>query len=308
MGADDPVKLKAGREQMKLYLADTNNQNHSAAGQSIRARPKLELTHRILISYHYYQKDNLDQLFAKYFEPPYPDVFGDSGAFSAWSLGKPINIQEYAEWLHKWKHLLTVYANLDVKGDVDAGLRNQEYLESQGLNPLPVFHGGEPWSILREMIRKYPYIALGGLAGSTHSGGPAMWRFVTQCFKEAAGRSVFHGFGMTNWVVMKAFPWYSVDSSSWGQGFRFGNVPVFDRRNGKFYKLSLGRPATCKQHADLLYDLGYDWREFANRDQNQRPRICGVAAISYMLAEKWLTRLNGPVEIPKREATANVVV
>lgn len=300
MGANDQVKLQAGREEMKLYLADTNNDNHRWAGDGARSHAKVGVEHRILISYHYYQKDDLDKLFARYFTPPYPDVFCDSGAYSAWSLGMPINVKAYAEWVHKWKHLFTVHANLDVKGDIDAGLKNQEYLESQGLNPLPVFHGGEPMSVLEDMIQKYPYIALGGLAGSTQSGSREMWRFVTKCFEVASGRSVFHGFGMTNWQLMKAFPWYSVDSSSWGSGFRFGTVPVFDRRIGKFEKVKLGDSVSCKKSADNLYEMGFDWREFANRTLNKRSRICAVAALSYMLAEQWLTRLHKHVEIPVR--------
>ena len=56
---------------MKLYLADTSSQDHGWAAQGAMAQPRLNLTHRILLSYHYYKKLDLDTLYAKYFKPPY---------------------------------------------------------------------------------------------------------------------------------------------------------------------------------------------------------------------------------------------
>lgn len=282
---------------MRLYLADSNDNNHRNAHAALAERG---LRHRILLSYWYYKDKDLDQVMAQHFADPYPDIFADSGAFSAWSLGGNVDVHAYADWLHRWKHLFTTYANLDVKGDVDAGLRNLAALEAKGLAPLPVFHGGEPLSVLDDMVADYPYIALGGLAGAaTASGSRQMWAFVVKCFQVAQGRSVFHGFGMTNWKLMRDLPWYSVDSSSWGQGFRYGQVPVFDEKRGRFVKLQLGDWKGCRQHASLVRSLGFDWQDFADRERNDRGKICALAALSYMLAERWLTRRHGPIAIPE---------
>ena len=79
-------------ESMKLHLAERAPQHHSWPKSGVdRAAMKL----RILLSYHYYKDTDLDALFAKYFTPPYPDVFADSGAFSAASQGIQIDIKEY---------------------------------------------------------------------------------------------------------------------------------------------------------------------------------------------------------------------
>ncbi len=52
---------------------------------------------KMLLSYHYYKKVDLAQLVEDIALPCH--IFMDSGAFSAKSLGKPINIKEYMQFL-----------------------------------------------------------------------------------------------------------------------------------------------------------------------------------------------------------------
>ena len=122
--------------------------------------------------------------------------------------------------------------------------------------------------------------------------------WLIRCFQIAQGRAVFHGFTLTSWKVMKSFPWYSVDSSSWGQGFRYGQVPVFSSKRGEFVKLPLGDVEKWKQHAGLVRQLGFDWKDFAYRDNNDRAKICAISALSYMMAEQWLRKRHGLITIP----------
>jgi hypothetical protein len=83
---------------------------------------------RILVSYHYYKKTDLDTLVAK-LSPPVPDIFADSGAFSAHTQGVSVSLGEYVAWLRRWSHHFTTYSNLDVIGDADATGTNQRRLE-----------------------------------------------------------------------------------------------------------------------------------------------------------------------------------
>ena len=289
---------------LNLYLAlgASDPGKTRPLGKSTSSPETTYLHLRILISYWYYKDVDLDKMFTEHFSPPYPNVFADSGAYSAYSMGGSVDVAAYAEWLHRWRKWFTVYANLDVKGDVEAGLRHQAYLESRGLTPLPVFHGGEPWSVLQDMIATYPYIALGGIAGGAapaHS--PSVMRFLIHAFRLAEHRSVFHGFGITNWEVLKAFRWYSVDSSSWGSGFRFGHVPLFDPAAGAWLKLNLGHPTSWFQHARLVRAYGFDPADFADRARNDRAKICAISALSYMRAEQWLRARHGTIGMPRRE-------
>lgn len=255
---------------------------------------------RILLSYHYYKKINLDELFEKYFDKPYPDVFADSGAFSAWSQGASISIDEYINWIEKWKHLFAVYSNLDVIGDSVKTYKNQEHMEKAGLFPLPVFHAGSNYKHLEELVEKYPYIALGGLVPYLGDKNKVMPHFI-KCFRIADKKSVFHGFGVTSWYAISSLPWYSVDSSSWGTGFRFGRVPIFDSKNGNFKKLKLGDFKQWKKHSALVKRLGFNWMDFADRKRNDRAKIAAISALSYMLAEQYLRKIHGEIRIPNRQ-------
>lgn len=255
---------------------------------------------RILLSYHYYKNTDLDALFAKYFKPPYPDVFADSGGFSAMTQGVDINIQEYTDWIKRYQHLFATYANLDVIGNPEQTHRNQQTLESMGLSPLPVFHTGSDWKWLERYIEQYPYIALGGMV--PHMRFPKrIMPWIIQCFKRAKGKAVFHGFGATSWVVIRDLPWYSVDSSSWGQGFRFGQVPLFDERKGRFVEAQLGDKNSCYKLGHLFEAYGFKAGDFADRAKNDRAKICAVSVLAYMKAEQWLRKRHGDIHIPNNE-------
>ncbi len=290
------VNHRLADDGLKLYLADANQQRHVEPQHGvIDIAPALRL--RILLSYWYYKDTDLDVMFAKHFTPPYPEVFADSGAFSAMTQGAAINLDDYAKWLRKYKHLFSVYASLDVIKNAEATWKNQLRLEQEhGLYPLPVFHVLEDWSYLDRYIERYPYIAL-GVAG-TRSDVYMPW--LIQCFKRAKDKAVYHGFGITTWQVLKSFPWYSVDSSSWGQGFRYGGVPVFDIQRGRFFKVQLGNHVSCYKYASLLRSLGFDPADFSDRARNDRKKICALAALSYIIAEQWLQKRWGLIHIPER--------
>lgn len=259
---------------------------------------------RILLSYWYFKDTDLDAMLAKYFTEPYPDIFADSGAYSAMTQGGEVNISEYAEWLKRYRHLFKVYANLDIIMNPEGTLRNQHWLEDRGLSPLPAFHVREDWKWLEAYVEKYPYIAL-GVAGMQNRRKEIM-AWLTRCFKIAGKQSVFHGFGLTSWPVISNFPWYSVDSSSWGQGFRFGIVPVFDRFRGRFVKLSLGDRKNWAKYASLVHDLGFDPNDFSDRSRNDRAKICAISALSYMQAERWLRGRFGEIGIPNRQGSTGL--
>ena len=287
---------------MNLHLSDSGRTPEilfkwAAAGVSAK-----NLTLRLLLSYWYYKDVDLDVLFQKFFHPPYPEVFADSGAFSAKTQGKSVDLSAYCVWVNKWRHLITTYANLDVIGNAQASLENQKEMEKQGLSPIPVFHTGEPWNFLDSYIEQYPYIGLGGMVPYMREAEKVI-PWLVSCFKRAKGKSVFHGFGCTSWRVISVLPWYSVDSSSWGQGFRYGQVPLFDWSRGRFVDAQLGDAKTCYKHARLFRELGFDPAYFADREKNDRSLICAISAISYLVAEQWLTKRFGKIGIPRRDGS-----
>lgn len=284
---------------MKIHIVDAMPLHLSYAKRGGADPNGMKL--RILLSYWYYKDTELDALFEKYFTQPYPDVFADSGGFSAMTQGAQIDVSEYAAWIKRYKHLFNTYANLDVIGDAGATLDNQHRLEDLGVEPIPVFHVNEDWTQLESYIEQYPYIALGGMVPYMRYTKKIM-PWIIKAFKLAGDKSVFHGFGATSWEVIKNLPWYSVDSSSWGAGFRFGQVPLFDESKGRFITAQLGDPVSCGKASKLFRSLGFDPLDFVDRSRNDRAKICAVSALSYMKAEQWLRERWGEIHIPKRNS------
>ena len=165
------------------------------------------------------------------------ELFLDSGAFSAWSQGIEIDILDYIEFIKKHKKYLDVYANLDVIGDPEKTLRNQYKMEKAGLSPLPCFHYKEDESYLKTYLKKYKYIALGGMVG-THKKQLDLWlnkifgEFI--CDTDGYPKIKIHGFGLTSLDLMLKYPWYSVDSTSWVVTARMGSVLIPVYKQGKY--------------------------------------------------------------------------
>ncbi|MBC9731153.1 hypothetical protein [Streptomyces sp. TRM68367] len=224
-------------------------------------------------------------------------VFGDSGAHSARTLGLHLTLEDYAAWCHKWDRQLTLYANLDVIGGPQATWDNQKRLEREhGLTPLPVFHTGDPWEWLERYIDDgYTYIALGKLLGNPVQ---EVLPWIAKAFKIADGRAVFHGFGMTVWRALRDFPFYSVDSSTWGSGFRFGDLLLFDTDRGTWVKFKLRDKQALLQHRDLLRAHYADPASFASRANYTPTAACAVAGIAWRRAEEYLRRRHGPIHLP----------
>jgi hypothetical protein len=152
----------------------------------------------------------------------------DSGAYSAWTKGVKIDIDEYCEFIKKHKDFIDHYIVLDVIGDAEKSLEAQKYMESQGLSPLPVFHQGEDWKYLEYYANNYEYICISPLSYSANGG--SMAQFLDQCFekhvcdKHGMPKCKVHGLGLTTVKMMTRYPWYSVDSATWVLNSAFGRI------------------------------------------------------------------------------------
>ncbi len=173
------------------------------------------------------------------------DLFLDSGAFSAWTQGVEIDIQQYIAFIKEHLDVINVYANLDVIGvggkqpnklTAKLTLENQKIMEAAGLNPLPVFHVGEPFKYLEYYIKRYDYLAL-GVAGNK---GSSLVPWLNQCFSKYICDSKgypkikVHGFAVTSVPLMLEYPWWSVDSTSWVVTGRMGGVYTPRYADGKW--------------------------------------------------------------------------
>jgi len=127
-------------------------------------------------------------------------------------------MENYIAFLHKHKAEFEMYVGLDIIYNHKATIEVQEYMESCGLDPMPVFHHGEPFSVLEDYIDKYDYVGVGGLGQRTSvqsyiDFGDKIFERV--CDKHGRPQVKVHGFAMTSVQLMTRYPWYSCDSSTW---------------------------------------------------------------------------------------------
>ena len=154
-------------------------------------------------------------------------MFLDSGAYSAWSKGGIVDINKLIAFIHKNKQIFKIYATLDAIGDPVQTLENTNIMESNGLSPLPVFHYNEDISYLKKMIDKYEYICLGGMVPIStpqlQIWLDELWdRYLTD--DDGSPLVKVHGFGQTSMRLLKRYPWYSADSTSWVRPGSYGSI------------------------------------------------------------------------------------
>jgi hypothetical protein len=258
---------------------------------------KAAMRTKILFSYWDLKRRLLRDLFAEY-PKPYPQLFMDSGAFTASTKGVKIDIKEYAQWIRENREYIHTYANLDVIGNAEATWKNQQRLEDMGLNPLPVFHTREPWEYLERYIEKYDYVGLGGLVPFAKGRDPVYMAWVLKCFQMAKGKCVYHGFGVTNWTVLKNFPWYSVDSTSWLAGTQYGQVPIWDRKENRIKKIGLYGKEWFEL-SDMVRKYGLDPNVFADRSKYIRNEAIKISSVAYQKAEDYLQVRHGAIPLSK---------
>lgn len=208
------VKIKG--KEMDLYFA--------GAEAFKKVLEEMKVT-KELFSYYNMTGSKAENLF----ERP-RKIFLDSGGFSAFTQGAEIDIDEYCNFIKKHESKINYYAQLDCIGDEKGTERNLKHMESKGLTPLPVFHFKSDYKRLEALTNQYDYICLGGLVPLSRK-KPTLIAHLDKCFSIIKDKAKVHGFGMTGMDILKRYPWFSVDSTSWIEATKRGTY--FEFKNGK---------------------------------------------------------------------------
>jgi len=229
---------------MRLYLASVYSSGVNLTGDWTKKVAPAELKHRqdlkyILESYHYVHSQPLvDKMREDGIR-----VFLDSGAFSAYFGNVEIDLEAYCDYIHRNHDIIEVASVLDGIGDPLKTYENQAAMEALGTRPLPCFHYGEDPEFLKFYVANYDHITLGGMVPIS-TPQLKLWldeiwsKYLTK--PDGSAKIKVHGFGMTAVPLMKIYPWYSVDSSSWVQISSFGNIILPE--NGSIVTLSSESP------------------------------------------------------------------
>lgn len=156
-------------------------------------------------------------------------IFLDSGAFSAFTKGVNIRIEDYAAFIKKNSDIIHLASNLDdLHKREDLTWANQKKLEQLGHKVLPVFHTRENPTWLKKYIDEgYDYIALGGMVAESKQWlRPWLDDIFGSYLVDGRGRPrvKVHGFGLTTIDLILRYPWYSVDSTRWVLLGRYGQI------------------------------------------------------------------------------------
>ncbi|AVJ51789.1 queuosine tRNA ribosyltransferase [Pantoea phage vB_PagS_Vid5] len=183
----------------------------------------------ILESWHYVGK----QKYVDEMRADAAQIFLDSGAFSAYTLGVELRVSDYCNYIERNRDIIRIEDGslmasvLDGIGDPLQTYRNQLEMEARGVRPLPCFHSGEDEKYLEWYVENYDYITLGGMVGASTK-QLCIWldRIWDRYLVDGAGNPKIkvHGFGITAVPIMERYPWFSCDSSSWIQSAAFGSV------------------------------------------------------------------------------------
>jgi hypothetical protein len=249
---------------MRIYLAGMDSSTY----RSLALKEGYE---NILISYyHSFYPDN--KLTPRHDNFKQFNIFLDSGGYTARVSGNDIDINKYASFIKNHRDIFDVAANLDVY-NWKTSMANQDILEKAGgIDKItPVYHFSEyadkeKKEELIRLCKKYPYVAIGGTAG-TVTNRKAITKFLNYCFKVGIEhKTKFHGFGMTAKYLLDRYPFYSVDSTSWMVGARYGQVLSFEK--GVLKMMSKGSTPRPEHFTGHLYNAVKGIRMFSKMQKH----------------------------------------
>lgn len=220
---------------MNIYLATSPSKQHFKLLMEEKVR-------NILVSYHYLKKPSELIKLLEGYEPK--RIIIDSGAFSVWSNGGSIDIEQYAKFCVELKEILSpniklTIVNLDVlpgkwgfvpsKEEIaksaEEGWKNMEFLESKGLEVMHIFHQHEDWVILDKLMKHSNYI---GISPANDVANKTKQTWMNKVFSRVRDKVRTHGFAVTSCNQLYDYPYYSADSSSWISPARYGMIPIID--------------------------------------------------------------------------------
>lgn len=195
-------------------------------------------------------------------------VFLDSGGFtflSALKEGKDLGLDanayaaEYYAALPKFSQFFAGCAEVDLYDTFDPRWMDSQRtkLQLEGVPIVPVIQGFQASSLENwGWFEKYPYMAIGsGMLGDSKHVMDVLG--LLEAGKKYG--NVFHGFGVTSANTILRSQFYSVDSTSWTGGSRFGASMFF--QNGRIRHYDKKHKDVRKRYKRRLEENGVIWTD-----------------------------------------------
>jgi hypothetical protein len=248
----------------------------------------------LLLSYAFHADRKLDQLRA---DLVCGRLLIDSGAFTAHSTGRPVDLDAYAAYLERWRGCWDYAVTLDVIGDQAATMRNTRILHARGLPVMPVFTPGGSLAEFDAMVADCGYVCVGGLVGLPR---PIQLRRVGTLQRRAQERGGgIHALGIGSLDILRAARPWSADASSVSGAFRFGSVIYFDGQ--RIRSTAATKTDHLARDREWIRAHGIDLAHLARTGRmphkSERPRLIQAMTLAYAVADELLKR-TGPVPAP----------
>lgn len=223
-------------------------------------------------------------------------LFIDSGAYTAYTQGIKIDVDNYIEYLNSITDKCTIFAQVDtIPGQMNKPKTREEiltaprlswenylYMREKLLEPkklIPIFHQGEDYVWLWNMLEwtdnegnHIPYIGI-----SPAVDVPGLEDFLNTSFdiieKSSNPNVKTHAFGMTRLKILETYPYTSADSTSWKLCAAMGRIYTpwgicdvsIPRLKNKTHILNQPDEASSKVK-DYVESLGFSFDDVANHD------------------------------------------
>lgn len=260
-----------GPELRLAHVPGAQGDNSLLGQRGVPQLPK-ESWPALLVSYWY-----IKGFLERQSEYAYRDWMLDSGAFSAYNSGKPIDLQEYIDFCldikAKDETLVEIIA-LDVIGSGEGSLKNAWEMKRQGVDAMPVFHIGEDWEILKEYGKNWDKVGL-----SCRFGEPVKesMRFYEQCFARIWPKKC-HSFGWVGEKMLMTFPFHSSDSADWEiKPCQFGTWRAFGAKGSTAYMNVRGSKQNLRVEVEWYLDLERRLREKWRKQMEQLDALPSVS-------------------------------
>lgn len=243
-------------------------------------------------------------------EHPSMRLFVDSGAFSAYTKGKEIDLDDYIAYLNEYGKYFNVMVQVDyIPGKSNVVQDRQVYLDAPRISWenflhmrerldkslwdrfIPVFHEGEDFKWLENMLtykdadgNPLAYIGISPHTETTTDRRLVFCKEVFRRIKRLNPQVKTHGFGMTALNILQYIDFTSVDSTTWLKGAIYGTVLV--HRHNKLAAMNVGERTTgasdhfCWLGADakdevcrLIEDAGFSTEKLRKIDPTRENDI-----------------------------------
>lgn len=157
----------------------------------------------------------------------------DSGAFTAFKVGKEITLDDYCKFLEDLPFEPFGYFTLDKIGDHIATKKQFYEIKRRGFSPIPIFTRGSPWEDLEEWCSQSEVVGVGG--GNGQSTFKLFVRDVMRRLKDKPHK--IHWLGFTDRDFIAHWKPFSCDCSNAGSAVRYHRLFVYDFK-GKLIPIS----------------------------------------------------------------------